>query len=896
MRTFRYSSSPDDGNPPERIGAPRASKKLLLSASMAGLMIASAGAQGQTTEWTGAVSNDWMTPGNWTNGLPSAASGTARIDIPNEAVISGSAAEARSLNVGISNPANLSIINGGTLTNRGASIGIFSTSNSGVEVIGPGSRWTLTSTLSVGEYGTGSLLVSNGGVVDNPGALLVGLDSGGNGPGTGTVTVTGAGSLLATNWPEIGGYGNGHLNILDGGRVTTPTSATLAIRRAGTVNVSGSGSLFEIGGNMEIGWRGTGVATVADAGLLEVADTITLAAHADGSGTLAIGAVAGQAAVAPGAVNAGGGIVFGPGDGRIVFNHTGENHLFAPAISGNGRIDVVAGKTSLTGEVSAFTGEINVTGGTLSTNNTLRGTLLISQTGRLSGTGMFGDVTVASGGTIAPGNSIGMMIIDGDATFSRGSRYEVEVDPAGVASDVILVTGKATLDGGSVIHVGEAGTYRRLSKYRILNAAGGVEGTFDEVRSDFTFLDPRLTYGAYSVDLTLERNDIAFASAASTDNQTATASALDTLRFGDPIYDAVVVLDEPQARSAFEQLSGEIHASATSALIGSSGVVRGVVENRLRGTLGGGGPVGAIAAYASLGDTENVTTPEAPTADTGLWGRGFGSWARIRGSAGISGMRHEEGGFLIGADRDLADAWALPAAFDAFRLGIFGGYSRSTFALDTRTSSGASDNAHLGVYMSAEAGALRLSGGITHTEHRASSVRRVIFPGFDERLTASYRARTTQLLAETGYRIPFGTLAFEPFAGLAYVIFDRDRYRESGGAAALDVSRDRQRSASSTIGLRGFADFLLGDLQAKAHGMIGWRHMMDAGNPTTEVSLAGTGPFRISGSSPERNTAIMEAGIDLNLNAGTTLSLSYDGRRGARSAEHGVSARVHASF
>ncbi|HSP23699.1 MAG TPA: autotransporter domain-containing protein, partial [Saliniramus sp.] len=495
-----------------------------------------------------------------------------------------------------------------------------------------------------------------------------------------------------------------------------------------------------------------------------------------------------------------------------------------------------------------------------------------------------------------PGNSIGTLTINGDARFSPGSRYEVEVDPGGTASDLILVTGRAILDGGSVIHVGEAGTYRPRSKYRILSAAGGVEGRFDEVRSDFAFLDPHLSYGANDVDLTLERNDIAFARIAASDNQKAAAAALDALTFGDTVYDAVVVLDEPQARSAFEQLSGEIHASAKSALIGGSGAVRGIVEQRLRGTLGAGRPIGAIAAYASLDDAEDEIPGEAPAADNGLWGRAFGSWARIRGEAGISGVRQDESGFLIGADRDVADAWALPAAFDAFRLGAFGGYSRSTFKLDTRTSSGASENAHFGVYANAEIGALRMSGGVTHAEHRAGSLRRVVFPGFDERLTASYRARTTQLFAETGYRIPAGSLAFEPFAGLAYVRFDRDPYRERGGVAALDVSRDRQGSAFSTIGLRGFADFLLGDLQATAHGMIGWRHMLSGGSTPAEVALAGAGPFRISGSTLERNAAIMEAGIDLGLSESATLSLGYDGRQGARSTEHGVSARLHAAF
>ena len=47
---------------------------------------------------------------------------------------------------------------------------------------------------------------------------------------------------------------------------------------------------------------------------------------------------------------------------------------------------------------------------------------------------------------------------------------------------------------------------------------------------------------------------------------------------------------------------GETHASAESALIGGSGAARGIVEQRLRGTPGGGRLIGVIPAYASLDD------------------------------------------------------------------------------------------------------------------------------------------------------------------------------------------------------------------------------------------------------------------------------------------------------
>jgi hypothetical protein len=60
-------------------------------------------------------------------------------------------------------------------------------------------------------------------------------------------------------------------------------------------------------------------------------------------------------------------VAFGAGTGTIVFNHTSSNYVFAPAITGNGTIDALAGSTILTGDLSQFTGSIDESGGNVTT-------------------------------------------------------------------------------------------------------------------------------------------------------------------------------------------------------------------------------------------------------------------------------------------------------------------------------------------------------------------------------------------------------------------------------------------------------------------------------------------------------------------------------------------------
>ena len=72
-----------------------------------------------------------------------------------------------------------------------------------------------------------------------------------------------------------------------------------------------------------------------------------IAANAGATGTLNIGAGAGAPAAAPGTLTAPS-VAFGAGTGTINFNHTSADYVFAPAISGNGTVNVLAGTTTLT--------------------------------------------------------------------------------------------------------------------------------------------------------------------------------------------------------------------------------------------------------------------------------------------------------------------------------------------------------------------------------------------------------------------------------------------------------------------------------------------------------------------------------------------------------------------
>jgi T5SS/PEP-CTERM-associated repeat protein len=144
------------------------------------------------------------------------------------------------------------------------------------------STWDPSITAYVGIGGTGSVIADAGTSIASDWGYL------GYGPGsTGEVTINGAGSTWASGKFSVGSYGNGRLNITDGGAVTNSGRAVNSIGRyfgsTGEVNVDGAGSrwetdppgywccgrYYEYRSDLYVGYEGDGVLNITDGGLVK---------------------------------------------------------------------------------------------------------------------------------------------------------------------------------------------------------------------------------------------------------------------------------------------------------------------------------------------------------------------------------------------------------------------------------------------------------------------------------------------------------------------------------------------------------------------------------------------------------------------------------------------------
>lgn len=544
-------------------------------------------------------------------------------------------------------------------------------------------------------------------------------------------------------------------------------------------------------------------------------------------------------------------------DGAIEFASASDTRYLG-TLSGTGRlVKAGAGNLALGTDSRGFTGETLVRTGSLTVEGAIRGSLTVAADAALAGSGGLGSARIDPGGRIAPGPSIATLTVTGDLVIAPGARYEVEVDPAGSASDRIDVLGAATL-GGTVAHVGANGTYRPSATYTILTAQHGIQGRFDSVISTYAFLTPGLSYAPNAVTLTLQRNDVSFAQVASTSNQRAAGAALESLAAGGA-YDAALTSDAATARQAFDSLSGEFHASIRTALVEASSLSRDATLERLR-------------------------APANPQPGFAMWGQALNSWSHWGSDGNAARLDHASTGALAGIE--------MQAPGGAFRLGMVGGHNRD----ELRGRGNADiDSYHAGLYAGGTLGALTLGGGAVFSWQDVAARRAVSFAGFADGLHSQYRATTAQAFGEAAYRFDLSGAALEPFATLAHVRLNVGRGSEIGSAAALELERDSMQVTYATTGLRGETGFALGGRRLALRLSAGWQHAFGDQLPVVEAALGGQ-RFNVTGLPIARDSLVGKIGLKSAIGDALQLDLGYSGALSRGNQDHRARAGLAWSF
>ncbi len=511
---------------------------------------------------------------------------------------------------------------------------------------------------------------------------------------------------------------------------------------------------------------------------------------------------------------------------------------------------------------------LDIVGGVVSFNGTQNGGMTAVEVGAtLKGTGTLGYTIVK--GTIAPGNSIGTLTINGDYVQTETGVYQAEVAP-GSRSDQLHVTGTATL-GGTLVALPEPGIYYLGEQFNFIRADGGVNGQF--AITDFSAFSPfmqfNLAYGATGARIEVTRGN-SLASSASTANQHAVATVVDTLAINQGLPKPLTTLFPQQVGAALDSLSGELHAATSIALVEGSRHVRDAALSRRAGATSPGGDEAAA---------------------TGVWVQAIGGSGTLDGNANTARTEANSNGLLMGVDRQ----------FGGWQVGLLAGTGRTDVKQqDGRRAKSKIDNTHFGAYASHNWGGFGLRGGLAWSEHDIDSTRELAFAGYSDTLSARYDGRTRQAFIEAGYRFGGREAGLEPYLQVARVEVDMKSINERGGAAALQGDVDDTRTTLATAGVRfdkGLKASFQQDSWLHVRGGVGYRHASGDRNPMARLGFASGGDtFAVSGAPIADSAVVAELGLSAWLTANQQLELGYTGQFGDESRDHGANLRWSVRF
>ena len=307
--------------------------------------------------------------------------------------------------------------------------------------------------------------------------------------GAGALTKIGAGALTLSGTNTYAGG-----TTIDAGSIIVSSDANLG---------NASGALTFNSGALENSASFTSSRTITlnnpGGSLLTDAD-LTLTGAIVGAGSLTKGGNAGLVltadntytggtTIAAGALQLGNGGTTGSilgsitNNGTLVFDRS-DTLAFTGAISGSGALEQQGSGITVLSAANSYTGPTAVRAGSLIINgnqSAATGVTSVDSGGTLGGKGVIGgDVSIADGGTLSPGDvgsAPGTLTVKGSVALSGASNLSINLGQANVVggplNDLVQVNGDLTLDGTLNVSVSSGGTFDP-GIYRIIGYTGAL--------------------------------------------------------------------------------------------------------------------------------------------------------------------------------------------------------------------------------------------------------------------------------------------------------------------------------------------------------------------------------------------------------------------------------------
>jgi autotransporter-associated beta strand protein len=567
---------------------------------------------------------------------------------------------------------------------------------------------------------------------------------------------------------------------------------------------------------------------------------------------------------------------------------------FAGVLAGTGTLTKTGAATLTFSGVHPFSGIATVAQGQLAIGSAFGGSIVVNAgaTLTLASTAAAAPATLTAaktstprGITVAAVGASGVSSVAGNLTLAPGSTYQVATGASGSAP-LLVAGGTANVGGATIdVSVGQEPS-SRVTQTVLLQAAGGIVGTVD-VRNHNTGLGSVVTPVGDLLVLSMLRLDGTLASIATSPNGAQAGAAFDRVKPGSTGDLARVVfeltgLDDQSLSSALATVAGEIHASNVQLSALDTEAAVDLVQARLTDRQRPSGDQRARVAATWIGGRH-------------WWAQLVGQSASFDATADVHGADASLGGFAVGFDQTIGDAWIV---------GGGGSYERGTLDLSGDAASSRFSAPRAFAYAGRTVGrwTARGGGGTAWTSY--DTTRRIaftarlapvfdvapLFGGVDRTATSAPRGLTTDLWGDAEMQASAGAWTLQPRVGVRYAHFGQDAWSESGaGALSLSAPAQSNESAQAEAGLR--ATRPIGHIAP--FGVAAYRRELTDGvtNTTVQLTTDAAGQFTTDGIAFARDTVLVGGGARLPLGR-TDISFAYQLRHASGQTRHTASVGV----
>lgn len=463
-----------------------------------------------------------------------------------------------------------------------------------------------------------------------------------------------------------------------------------------------------------------------------------------------------------------------------------------------------------------YQGDTRVAAGGLYLKQSLAGNLLISN----------GATVWADGGVGNTNNSGKFLFSASNASYVRGDYTQTATGNLGVwLGNAMEVSGKAKLDGTMSI-LGVKSGYTTTAKELLLNATGGVNGTFTSLKAaPNVFLDAALAYDPNNVFLTINRIDVSKAVAGMGLEGISVASALRVESamqaidaqigglapggIGASFIEAAGALQQASSKTnadlSLRSLSGQMHGASTALTFDAIDMGRRSVGQRI--------------------DTLAATPMQA-----GGWYRNLASDGQLA-QAGFDAVGLASSGEMIGNDWRVGSNTVLGMAMNKLEqssaLGALGDRSRG-------------HQRELQLYAAGWRGPWQLQAQWVTGSFQRQMQRHLLLGALQDTVATQLSGHYQAAYAEVGRGVVAGGVELMPYLGTSYARIGNDGFSEDGTtgfglrAGAWDASRWQ-----ALAGLRASHGWRVGDVDLRADARAEWQQTLASHGLMLDASYVG---------------------------------------------------------